>query len=68
MFSATCWMFGQRLSEEKKIPVGLVGVYVNKTDIWPWSPTKAVFSECARESLMNHTDSRYLKCRASNRT
>jgi len=58
MFSATCWMFGQRLSEEKKIPVGLVGVYVNKTDIWPWSPTKAVFSECARESLMNHTDSR----------
>ena len=40
--SATCWMAGKKLHQNSNIPVGLVGVYVNSTDIRSWSPPEAV--------------------------
>ena len=54
-------MFGKELNRKSRAtraPVGLVGVYVNNTDMWSWSPMEAVTSECARNSLINHTDAR----------
>ena len=57
-FSATCWMYGRELHRRLRVPVGLVGVYVNTTDMWPWSPYEAVTSDCAKASVYNHTDAR----------
>ena len=56
--SATCWMFGRELNRKTKVPVGLIGVHVNKTDIWPWAPYEATVSPCARESFYNHSEAR----------
>ena len=59
-FSSTCWMLGRELlnSSKETTPIGLVGVYVNNTDIWSWAPREAVMSPCSRDSRRNHTDSR----------
>ena len=52
-------MFGRELSRRSpRVPVGLLGVHVNKTDIWPWAPYEAVTSQCAREAFYNHTKAR----------
>ena len=52
-------MFGRELSRRSpRVPVGLLGVHVNKTDIWPWAPYEAVTSNCAREAFYNHTKAR----------
>jgi len=52
LFSSTCWMFGRELFKKKKIPVGLVGIYVNQTDLWPWTPLEVV-EECNHLSEYN---------------
>ena len=56
--SATCWMFGRELNRKTGVPVGLVGVHVNDSDIWPWAPYEAVTSNCAREAFYNHSQAR----------
>ena len=56
LFSSTCWMFGRELFRKKKIPVGLVGIYVNQTDLWPWTPLETD-KGCGAVS-MQHTDER----------
>ena len=54
--SAMCWMFGRELNRKTSVPVGLVGVHVNNSDIWPWSPYEAISSDCARDGFLNHTE------------
>ena len=51
-------MFGRELNRKTKVPVGLVGIHVNSTDIWPWAPYEAVTSNCAREAFYNHSQAR----------
>ena len=56
--SAACWMFGRELNRKTGVPVGLVGVHVNNSDIWPWAPYEAICSDCARDGFLNHTEAR----------
>ena len=41
-FSSTCWLLARELHKAKGGPVGVVGVYVNSTDIWPWTPIETL--------------------------
>merc|ERR1711970_853032 len=56
LFSSTCFMFGRDLHDKRKIPVGLVGIYVNQTDLLPWTPLDVIHS-CKSD---HHLDDRGL--------
>ena len=55
-FSSTCWLFGRELHKKRKIPVGLVGIYVNQTDLWPWTPLETI--ERCKAYTTDHVDGR----------
>merc|ERR1712055_1223485 len=56
LFSSACFMFGRDLHDKRKIPVGLVGIYVNQTDLLPWTPLDVIHS-CKSD---HHLDDRGL--------
>jgi len=41
-FSSTCWLLARELHKAKGGPVGVMGVYVNNTDLWPWTPIETL--------------------------
>ena len=41
-FSSTCWLLARELHKVKGSPVGVIGAYVNSTDLWPWTPIETL--------------------------